>query len=34
LPDAPYGTEWIFLGDQIVLIDLNSGQIVQMAGSY
>ncbi|HEY1448974.1 MAG TPA: RcnB family protein [Caulobacteraceae bacterium] len=34
LPPAPYGCAWIFLGDQIVLIDLQSGQILQIAGSY
>jgi Ni/Co efflux regulator RcnB len=34
LPPAPYGCEWIFLGDQIALIDLSSGQIVQIAGAY
>ncbi|MGH7024887.1 MAG: RcnB family protein [Caulobacteraceae bacterium] len=34
LPPAPYGAAWIFLGDQIVLIDLQSGQIIQMAGAY
>lgn len=34
LPPAPYGCEWIFLGDQIALIDLSSGQVVQIAGAY
>lgn len=34
LPPAPYGCEWIFLGDQIALIDLGTGQIVQIAGAY
>jgi len=34
LPPAPYGTAWVFLGDQIVLIDLQTGEIVQIAGSY
>ena len=34
LPPAPYGTAWVFLGDEIVLIDLQSGEIVQIAGSY
>jgi Ni/Co efflux regulator RcnB len=34
LPPAPYGCAWIFLGDQIVLIDMNSGEIIQIADSY
>jgi Ni/Co efflux regulator RcnB len=34
LPPAPYGAAWVFLGDQIVLIDLQSGDIIQIAGSY
>jgi len=34
LPPAPYGTAWVFLGDEIVLIDLQSGEIIQIAGSY
>jgi Ni/Co efflux regulator RcnB len=34
LPPPPYGCEWIFLGDQIVLMDLGSGQIVEIAGEY
>ena len=34
LPAPPYGCEWIFLGDQIVLIDLGSGQILEIAGAY
>ncbi|HEY1878374.1 MAG TPA: RcnB family protein [Caulobacteraceae bacterium] len=34
LPPAPYGCEWIFLGDQIVLIDLSSGAILEIAGAY
>ena len=34
LPPPPYGCEWIFLGDQIALIDLDTGQIVQFAGAY
>jgi Ni/Co efflux regulator RcnB len=34
LPPAPYGAAWVFLGDQIVLIDLQSGEIIQIAGSY
>ena len=31
---APYGYRWIYLGDQLVLIDQRSGRIVQIAGSY
>jgi Ni/Co efflux regulator RcnB len=34
LPPAPYGAAWVFLGDEIVLIDLQSGEIIQIAGSY
>jgi Ni/Co efflux regulator RcnB len=34
LPPEPYGCEWIFLRDQIVLIDLGSGQILEIAGGY
>jgi Ni/Co efflux regulator RcnB len=34
LPPAPYGCAWIYLGDEIVLIDLNSGEILQIADSY
>jgi Ni/Co efflux regulator RcnB len=34
LPQAPYGCAWIFLGDEIVLIDLQSGEIIQIADSY
>ena len=34
LPAPPYGCAWIFLGDQVVLIDLNTGEIVQIADSY
>ncbi|HEY5288531.1 MAG TPA: RcnB family protein, partial [Caulobacteraceae bacterium] len=34
LPPAPYGCEWIYLGDQLVLIDRASGQIVDMGDSY
>jgi Ni/Co efflux regulator RcnB len=34
LPPAPYGTAWVFLGDEIVLIDLQTGEIIQIAGSY
>ena len=34
LPPAPYGCAWIFLGNEMVLIDIRSGQIVQIAGEY
>ena len=34
LPPAPYGAAWIFLGDRIVLVDLESGQIIQLAYGY
>ncbi len=34
LPPAPYGAAWIFLGDRIVLVDLGSGQILDMAYGY
>jgi Ni/Co efflux regulator RcnB len=34
LPAPPYGCEWIFLGDQIVLIDLGSGAILEVAGAF
>ncbi|HEY2481851.1 MAG TPA: RcnB family protein [Caulobacteraceae bacterium] len=34
LPPAPYGCAWIFLGDEIVLIDLNTGAIIQIADTY
>jgi Ni/Co efflux regulator RcnB len=34
LPPAPYGCAWIFIGDEIALVDLNTGAIIQIADSY
>jgi Ni/Co efflux regulator RcnB len=34
LPPAPYGCAWIYLGNELVMIDVQSGQIVQIAGQY
>ena len=34
LPPAPYGAAWIFLGDRIVLVDLESGRIIDLAYGY
>ncbi len=34
VPPAPYGYCWIFLDDRLVMIDLRSGAIVQMADEY
>ena len=34
LPPAPYGCEWIFLGNELVLISLESGQILQVGYSF
>ena len=34
LPPAPYGCEWIFLGNQLVLINMETGQIVQIGYAF
>jgi Ni/Co efflux regulator RcnB len=34
LPPAPYGCAWIYLDNQIVLIDLRTGRILQMGYGY
>ncbi|HXV01762.1 MAG TPA: RcnB family protein [Caulobacteraceae bacterium] len=34
LPTAPYGCGWIYLNNELVLIDLRTGRIVQIGDGY